>query len=160
MISLQLNITKQQEEPLLSRKLINATLEFDNATPSNKETISLIASNLKKDEKLISVRHIYTSFGNKKANVIAYVYTDEKKKILIEPKIKKQKESKPSEEKKEGQKPAETKKTEEKPKEEKKETKDAKPAPKQEKSAAEKKEAPKKTEVKKEAKEQKKGDKK
>jgi len=90
---MQLNITQKKEEPLLSRTMLKATLEFENSTPSYAEVTSLLAGNLKSDEKLIAIRHVYTSFGDKKAEVQAYVYKDEAKKQLIEPKKKEKKEA-------------------------------------------------------------------
>lgn len=71
--------------------MLKATLEFEKSTPSYKEVTASLASDLKADEKLIAIRHIYTSFGNKKAEVTAYVYNDEAKKRLIEPKLKEKK---------------------------------------------------------------------
>ena len=91
MISVQINVTNKKEEPLLSRRMITAVLEFEKATPSYQEVGSLLATNLKTDEKLIAIRHIYNLFGDKKAEVIAYVYSDESKKQFIEPKIKEKK---------------------------------------------------------------------
>lgn len=88
MISVQINITSKKEEPLLFRTKIEATLDFEKATPSYTEVTFLIATHLKSDEKLIAIRHIYNSFGAKNAEVTAYAYTDEAKKQLIEPKIK------------------------------------------------------------------------
>mgnify|MGYP001578843811 CR=1 FL=1 len=88
MIFIQLNVTNKKEEPLLARTIVTATLEFEKATPSYAEVTSLLATSLKSDEKLVAIRHIYNSFGDKKAEVIAYVYSDEAKKQLIEPKIK------------------------------------------------------------------------
>lgn len=81
--------------------MIKAALEFEKATPSYKEVASLIATNLKVDEKLMAIRHIYPSFGNKKAEVIAYIYSDENKKQLVEPKMKEKKGKKAKEAKKE-----------------------------------------------------------
>ena len=94
-----LNVTTK-EEPLLSRTLFNAILEFENATPSYPEVSSMIAAHTKKDEKVIAIRHIYNIFGNKKAEVIAYIYSDESKKQFIEPKQKEKKEKKAKEAKK------------------------------------------------------------
>lgn len=91
MIYVQLTITNKKQEPLLSRTMLKATLEFEKSTPSYKEVTASLASDLKADEKLIAIRHIYTSFGNKKAEVTAYVYSDEAKKQLIEPKLKEKK---------------------------------------------------------------------
>lgn len=92
MIFIQLSVTSKKEEPLLARTMVKATLEFEKATPSYAEVTSLLATNLKSDEKLVAIRHIYNSFGNKKAEVIAYLYNDEAKKQLIEPKLKVKKE--------------------------------------------------------------------
>lgn len=89
---MQLSITTKKEEPLLSRTLVKATLEFENATPSCQEVTTLLASSMKSDEKLVAIRHVYNSFGAKKADVIAYIYNDEAKKQLIEPKLKVKKE--------------------------------------------------------------------
>ncbi|MBI2654476.1 hypothetical protein HYX02_06750 [Candidatus Woesearchaeota archaeon] len=97
---MQLNIANKKEEPLLSRTMVRATLEFEKATPSYAEVAALLASQLKADEKLIAIRHIYNSFGARKADVIAYVYSDENKKQLIEPKLK-EKKNKAAAEKKE-----------------------------------------------------------
>ena len=85
---MQLNIVEKKQEPLLSRTMLKATLEFEKATPSYKEVSALIGTHLKTDEKLITIRHIYNVFGDRKAEVIAYVYSDEDKKQMIEPKIK------------------------------------------------------------------------
>lgn len=92
-----MTVTNKNEEPLLARTLVKAIVEFDKATPSYQEVTSLLASNLKANEKLIAIRHIYNSFGAKKAEVIAYVYSDENKKQIIEPKIKEKKEKKAKE---------------------------------------------------------------
>ena len=83
-----MSITSKKEEPLLSRTMVTAALEFEKATPSYPEVTSLLASQLKIDDKLVAIRHIYNSFGTKKAEVIAYFYSDENKKKFIEAKIK------------------------------------------------------------------------
>ena len=85
---MQINITSKTNEPLLSRTLVNATLEFENSTPPYAEVALALASSLKSDERLIAIRHVYNHFGAKKADVIAYVYADEQKRQFIEPKLK------------------------------------------------------------------------
>ena len=85
---MQINITSKTNEPLLSRTMVNATLEFEKSTPPYAEVSSALASSLKSDEKLIAIRHVYNHFGAKKADVVAYVYADEQKKQFIEPKLK------------------------------------------------------------------------
>ena len=88
---MELNITSKKEEPLLSRTELKADVVFEKATPSYQELASLLASKVKADEKLVAIRHVYTSFGNKNAELIAYVYKDEDKKKFIEPKLKEKK---------------------------------------------------------------------
>lgn len=100
MISVELKILNEKKEPLLSRTMLTASLEYEKATPPYQEVASLIASQLKTEEKLIAIRHIYNSFGHKKAEIIAYLYSDENKKQLMEPKIKEKKDKKAKEAKK------------------------------------------------------------
>ena len=97
---MQLIVTEKKEEPLLSRTMVSATLEFEKSTPSYAEVASALASSLKSDEKLVAIRHVYNHFGAKKANVVAYVYSDEQKKQFIEPKLKEKKEKTAKTEKK------------------------------------------------------------
>ena len=91
---MQIKIINKKEEPLLARTLLEATLEFEKATPSYNEVTSLLATHLKTDEKLIAIRHIYNTFGDTKAGVIAYLYANLDRKQFIEPKIKEKKEKK------------------------------------------------------------------
>ena len=95
-----MKITEKKDEPLLSRTMVTADLEFEKATPNHAEVTSMLASQLMADEKLIVVRHVYTEFGNRKAQVTAYVYHDEAKKQFFEPKVKVKKGAKGKEEKK------------------------------------------------------------
>ena len=98
---MQLNVTSKKEEPLLSRTEVKGTIEYEKATPSYAEVTQLIAAQLKSDEKLVAIRHVYTFFGSKKADVIAYVYSDESKKQFVEPKLKEKNDKKAKEAKKE-----------------------------------------------------------
>ena len=100
MIYTQVGSINKKEESLLSRTLINAVIEFENATPLYKDVSALLAAQLKADEKLIAIRHVYNTFGTKKAQVTAYLYTDEAKKQFAEPKVKEKKEKKAKEAKK------------------------------------------------------------
>jgi len=97
---LELKIASKKDEPLLSRAMLQAELEFDKATPSYPEITQLLAAHLKVDEKLVAIRHVYTRFGLKKADVVAYCYADENKKNFAEPKKKEKKEKAKQEAKK------------------------------------------------------------
>ncbi|MBI1936014.1 hypothetical protein HYS31_06245 [Candidatus Woesearchaeota archaeon] len=94
---MQLSNLSRKEEPMLSRTMVLGTLEFEKSTPSYNEVTALLASQLKTDEKLIAIRHVYSHFGAKKARVEAYLYSDEAKKQLIEPKVKVKKDKKAKE---------------------------------------------------------------
>ena len=96
---MQLTINEKKKEPLLSRTLVSASIEFESSTPSYKDTSAALATNLKSQEDLVVIRHIYTEFGNKNAKVVAYVYDDEKQKQFVEPKAKVKKEKKSAENK-------------------------------------------------------------
>jgi ribosomal protein S24E len=85
---MNLNITHKNNEPLLSRTEVKASMEFDSATPSYADITKAIASGMKTDEKLVAIRTVNNHFGSKTADVLAYVYSDEAKKQLIEPKVK------------------------------------------------------------------------
>ena len=112
---MNLVIKEKKEEPLLSRMEIVAESTFDSAIPSEKEIKGQIASSLKVNEGVIVIKKINGGFGAKKANVLAYKYSDEKARDKIEPKKKEKK----KEGKQEGEEaPKEEKKAEEKPKEE------------------------------------------
>ena len=126
---MQINVTNKEEQPLLSRTMIRATLEFEKATPSYKEAASMISSHMKADENLIAIQHIYNVFGHKKAEVTAYIYSDEGKKRAIEPKSKKAGgEKKPEEAKPEPEKKEKTKQEKQDKPEAKEEQKEAKKA--------------------------------
>lgn len=71
-----MNIIKQEDMKLLSRKDYIINIDYDGATPKNEEVKKMLASNLKHDESLIVVKHIYPVFGEKKANVVASIYDD------------------------------------------------------------------------------------
>jgi len=136
--SVDLKIKEKKEEPLLSRVKLTGEIAFEAATPSCEEVKKKISSSLSCDEKLIVIRNIYTKFGMKKGDLLAYVYNDEKSMKKIEPKQKEKKEAKPTEETPE-EKPEEAKESKkeekEKPKEKEEKPKDA---PKEEKKEEQK----------------------
>lgn len=140
MIFLELNITDKKEEKLLSRLKVEGKLKFEgSSTPSNDQVRELIAKNLGKDDKLVVVKNIYTKYGAASADVLAYVYDNERKLKELEKVNKKSKEKKEAapKEKAKPEAPKEEAKPEEKPAEEKK--KEVKEEPKEEKAPVEEK---------------------
>jgi ribosomal protein S24E len=87
---MELKITLKKEESLLSRTRLEAEATFQNSTPPKDEFKKEFAKALGKDEKLIVIQGIYTTYGLKKAKVAAYLYENEE----IIKKIEAKKESK------------------------------------------------------------------
>jgi len=143
MISMNLKIINKTDNPSLSRKEVQAQVEFFNEpTPKKEDVKKKIASMEKADEKLVVIKGIGNSFGVGKGDVFAYIYKSEKELKEIEPK-KKEKKEKPAK----GAAPKagakkEAPKKEEAPKEEAPKEK-AKEAPKEEKKEAPKEAAKK-----------------
>lgn len=94
---MDLNITHKEDQKLLSRTEISAGISFDKATPSNDQVRDEIAKKVGKDSKLIVVKNIYTKFGKKYADVLAYAYDDEKVMKKVEEIQRKKKEEKKEE---------------------------------------------------------------
>ncbi len=89
---MNLEITQQGKQPLLSRTEITGKITFQGATPSNEDLKKTIATKLKVDESLVVIKHIYTEFGSQEANIEAFAYDDKKVMAVLEKKAKKQKE--------------------------------------------------------------------
>jgi len=96
---MELKITEEKEAILLSRREISANITFKGATPSKETIRKELASALKANEKLMIVKHVYSSFGSETAKVLVYQYASEEEMKKVEPKEKKKKEKAPKEEK-------------------------------------------------------------
>jgi ribosomal protein S24E len=95
---MDLKITDKKDEKLLQRACVKGVADFGKAvTPSNDAVKDAIAKHLGKDAKLVVVKHIYTKFGSHSADVIAYVYDNEKKHNELEVSHKKPKKTKEGE---------------------------------------------------------------
>ncbi|MFA6088509.1 MAG: hypothetical protein WC755_01470 [Candidatus Woesearchaeota archaeon] len=79
---MELEIIKQKDVPVLSRKRIVCLATFDKETPTRKQVNDKLAAMVSTTPDLIITRHIYTKFGERKAKVISHVYKsfDELKK--------------------------------------------------------------------------------
>jgi len=104
---MDIEIQKETNFPLLSRKRVVCTMNAGGQTPSRLSLTRRLGTLLKTKEDLVSIRHVYTKYGNDRVKIIAHVYNDKKSKDLIEEKyldekLKKQveKEKKADEEKK------------------------------------------------------------
>ena len=75
---MNIEITINNDRPVLSRKEIEAKLSFEGTTPSRNEVVKEVAKKTGAKEELVVVREIKTSFGETTAKVTAFVYTDAK----------------------------------------------------------------------------------
>ena len=86
---MNINILKQEKQPLLSRTEISAKVEFKGPTPSKEEIKKNIAFKLKKKEELTVIKYIYNEFGLQEAEVAAFIYDDKKVMSILEKETKK-----------------------------------------------------------------------
>lgn len=96
---MDLKIITKQENPLLSRKEIEAEVNFLNEpTPKKVDIKKRISSMEKADDKLVVVKKIANDFGAGKADVLVYVYTSGEELKKTEPRKREKKGTKPAEE--------------------------------------------------------------
>ncbi|MBS3118931.1 30S ribosomal protein S24e [Candidatus Woesearchaeota archaeon] len=91
---MELNIAHKKENPLLNRTEITAEVVYDAVTPNYNELTDSLASKLNKPKELIVIKKVKTFFGEKNADVSAYLYYDAESLAKIEPKKKEKKEKK------------------------------------------------------------------
>jgi small subunit ribosomal protein S24e len=84
---MEIEILKEKETPLLSRKRVTAMLTYSGTTPSRLQLAGELAKKLNVSKDLLVIRHIYNSFGNEKSKVIVNIYKD--KKIMEQLELKK-----------------------------------------------------------------------
>ncbi|MBI3031920.1 hypothetical protein HYY69_00455 [Candidatus Woesearchaeota archaeon] len=77
---MNIEILKQKDTPLLSRKRVTAKLTAEAATPSRLTIRNLLAKQLKVDPSLVIIKHLYPQFGDRVVKVIVNVY--EKRDVL------------------------------------------------------------------------------
>lgn len=76
---------KERDSPLLNRKRVSFMVEYEGkCTPNILEFKDAIASKLKVNKDLVSVRHVYQRFGYSKAKVIAHIYQTRKELMRLE----------------------------------------------------------------------------
>jgi len=110
---MDMEIIKQESQPLLSRTEVNAKVLFEGVTPSRYQILKSLSTKLKSKEELTVVKHINCSFGSQEAFIEAYIYDKQDVMSVLEknprkadaPKV----EEKPAEPTPESDKPTEEK---------------------------------------------------
>ena len=77
-------MVKDQENPVLGRREVEAELEFTGATPSRKQVLETLASKLGVDQELVVIREIRQEFGKTAVTVFAAIYPDAKTAKKVE----------------------------------------------------------------------------
>jgi len=77
-------VTNQHDNALMGRKEIEVHVPFQGPTLSSAAAQKELAKAMSVDEKLVSVKHVYTAFGKQEATVQAFVYKDEKTRTFFE----------------------------------------------------------------------------
>jgi small subunit ribosomal protein S24e len=65
------------EKLVLPRKEAKIKLSFTEAAPSRKQLKKMVAEKLKAKEDMVIIRHVYTKYGTKDAEIIVFVYDNE-----------------------------------------------------------------------------------
>lgn len=74
---MDITVTNQKENPLLSRNEVTAKVIFEKVTPSRKDIQGELAKKVKAKPELFIVKKIDTAYGDTSAIVTAYAYSDE-----------------------------------------------------------------------------------
>jgi ribosomal protein S24E len=83
-----ITVTDKKDNHLVGRVEMKAHMKYNGATPSNVTVRKEVAQEFKADEKLVVVKHIYTSFGKQEAEISAFIYKNVKIRDEFEPKLK------------------------------------------------------------------------
>jgi small subunit ribosomal protein S24e len=83
---MNVDILSSKDNPLLSRKEIEATVTFDAATPKRTDLKQAIGGKIAANPDLMVVRRVSASFGTRSVKVLAYVYSSKESLMGIEPK--------------------------------------------------------------------------
>lgn len=92
-------INENKSELLKRSEVIAEVTHISKPTPPEAQIKKDLSSLLKKDEALISIKHIYTDYGHGKSKVIANVYETEQdlKRIEVKKKVEKKETEKKTE---------------------------------------------------------------
>ncbi|MBW2964960.1 hypothetical protein KY363_05885 [Candidatus Woesearchaeota archaeon] len=84
---MDIEIRKERDLPLMSKKRYTMLIGFKGATPSRIEIRDALAKKVKAEPSLTVIKHIYTRYGVEKAKVIAHVYNTKEDMAKYEEKV-------------------------------------------------------------------------
>jgi small subunit ribosomal protein S24e len=83
-IPMDIEVTRDTRNELLSRREVDFILRFDGPTPTRMQVIGKLAAGLNVNEKLLVLDTMKTSFGKTELSGIARVYDSEEQKSKTE----------------------------------------------------------------------------
>ncbi len=83
---MEIDIVKEKETPLLSRKRVTAWAKYEGSTPSRVDTLKEFSKKINIKPEKIVIKHMYTRFGQQDVKIIANVYDDIDTLKRLEPK--------------------------------------------------------------------------
>ena len=81
---MELELKKERDTPLLSRKRYVFNMTFEGPTPSRKDIRAAVAKKVNADKELTIIKHVYTRYGVERAKVFAHVYGTKEDMMKIE----------------------------------------------------------------------------
>jgi len=81
---MKMEILKERDTPLLSRKRVSLMANYEGPTPSRMDFLKEVSKLVDTEPDLIIIKHVYTRFGRQKAKIIAHVYSDKKEMMKLE----------------------------------------------------------------------------
>ena len=79
-----MNILKERDMNLLSRKRVAIMLDNQEGTPSRLSLLKEVAKHFKTKEDLIVIKHVYPQFGKHQTKLIVHIYDDMNKMKMFE----------------------------------------------------------------------------
>ena len=84
---MELEITEQNDNPLLSRQEIKVVIKHnEDSTPRRNQVIKSLAENLKANRELVIIDHLKNTYGKTETHGYAKVYSDKESLTRIETK--------------------------------------------------------------------------
>jgi small subunit ribosomal protein S24e len=83
---MEIEIRRKEHQPLQKRTEVTARVAFNGATPTKKEAVAAVGKAMNAKPEMVIVRRMLTTYGNRSANVLAYVYDNQETLQTLESK--------------------------------------------------------------------------
>jgi small subunit ribosomal protein S24e len=83
---MEIEIRSKEHQPLQRRTEVTARVAFNGATPTKKEAVAAVGKAMNAKPEMVIVRKMLTTYGDRSANVLAYVYDNQETLQTLESK--------------------------------------------------------------------------